>query len=151
MRIRTLLVLLAITLVAAFTVNNWPAFAAPTALSLGFVTFQAPLGLVMIALLVTVTVAFAIYMAVWQGTILMDTRRHAKELQLHRTLSDQAEASRFTELRGVMQAELETMAGRIKQSEEALRADIRESANSLAAMFAEMDDRMKRPRNGDAG
>jgi uncharacterized protein YlxW (UPF0749 family) len=141
MRIRTLLVLLVIALIAGFAAINWPAFTTPTPLNLGMSTVDAPLGLAMLGLLVAITLAFAIYLAVWQASILMETRRHAKELQAQRALADQAEASRFTELRGVLQAEMEQLEQRIAATQESLRAEIRESTNSLAAMLGEIDDR----------
>ena len=149
MRVRSLLVLLVIGLIAAFAVLNWSAFSTPTWLSLGFVTFQAPLGLLMLALMAVLTMVFVVYMAVWQGTVLMETRKHAKDLQAQRTIAEQSEASRFTELRAVLQLELEKMAERITKSQEALRSEITESANSLAAMIGEIDDR-NRGRRGDA-
>lgn len=149
MRTRSLLVLLAITLVAAFAVLNWPAFMAPTRLSLGFTSFDAPLGLAMLALLVLVILAFVIQMAMWQAAILTQTRRHAKELHAQRTLAEQAEGSRFTELRNLVHSEVERLAERISASQTGLRTEIRENSNSLAAMLGEIDDRMKRRDAGD--
>ncbi len=145
MRIRTLLVLLVIALIAGFAALNWPAFTTPSPLNLGLSTVEAPLGLAMLGLIVFITLAFAVYVAVWQASILMETRRHAKELQAQRTLADQAEASRFTELRAVLHAELERLEQRIDAAQESLRADIRDGTNSLAAMLGEIDDRT-RPR-----
>jgi len=141
MRARTLLLILAIGLIAAFAAINWVAFTTPTVLSLGLTTFEAPLGLIMLGLTVVTTLAFAGYMAVWQGSILLETRRHAKDLQAQRDLADRAEDSRFTELRSVMQAELVELAARIAATQEGLRTELRDSTNSLAAMFGEMDDR----------
>ncbi len=144
MRTRTLLALLFVVLIVAFAVLNWPAFNVRSSLSLGFLTFEAPLGLAMLALMGAMTLGFAVYMATWQGKVLLDTRRHTKELQTQRKLADEAEASRFTELRGAMRQEFETLAQRLAQSQEALRAEVHESVNSLAAMLAEMDDRSRR-------
>ena len=146
MRTRTLLALLFVVLVLAFAVLNWPAFNAPTPLSLGFLSFEAPLGLTMLGLMSAMTLGFVVYMAMWQATILLETRRHTRELNTQRTLADQAEASRFTELRGTMHMEFETLAQRIAQSQEALRTEVHESVNSLAAMLGEIDDRSRRPR-----
>ncbi len=140
MPVRTLLLVLLIVLIAGFVAINWAAFTAPTTLSFVFATVAAPLGLIMLGLLVACALAFAIYMAVWQGRILMESRRNAKELQAQRTLADQAEASRFTELRNVMHDELQ----RLSQT---LRAEIHDSTNSLAASIGELDDRL----HGSAG
>jgi uncharacterized protein HemX len=144
MRIRTVLLLLCIGLLAVFAALNWSAFVTPTSLSLGIATVEAPLGLVLLAIVGAMALAFIAYMAVWQGTVLADARRHARELQAQRELADRAEASRFTELRGVIEQQLERLSGRIEQSQEGLRAEIREGINSLAAMIGELDDRTRR-------
>jgi uncharacterized integral membrane protein len=135
MPLRTLLLLLFIALVAGFAALNWTAFTTPVPLSLGVTTVEAPLGLAMLALVVVVALAFLGYVALFQGRLLLETRRHAKELQAQRLLADQAEASRFTELRALLQAEVVRLEG-------ALRGEIRDSANSLAAMIGELDDRV---------
>ena len=142
MRMRTLLLLLFGGLIAAFVALNWSAFVTPTALSVGVATFEAPIGLAMLGLLIAVAAVFAIYAAFWQGSVLLDTRRHVKEMQLQRQLADQAEASRFTELRGVMHSELAQMGERLAASQELLRTEMRDGTNSLAAMFGELDDRL---------
>ena len=149
MRTRTTLLLVVIVLIVAFAAINWGAFTSPTTLNLGFTTLEAPLGVVMLGLLAIVTLAFAVYMALWQGAILLETRRHAKELQSQRALADQAEASRFTELRGTLQAEFVRLNERIAASQAAVGVEIRDSANSLAAMIGEIDDRMKRRGRDD--
>ena len=144
MRARTFIALLVIALIAAFTILNWAAFNTPTPLSLGFTSFEAPLGLVMLGLLALVVVGFAVYLALWQGTILMETRRHGKELQAQRELADQAEASRFTELRTAMQAEFAALGERLTKAQDALRQEMRDSGNSLAATIGEIEDRLTR-------
>jgi len=142
MRTRSLFLLLLLVLIAAFVVVNWSAITTPVTLSLGVTEVQAPLGAVMLGLIVIICVAFAAQLAFWQGSVLLETRRHVKEMQAQRDLADQAEASRFTELRGVMLAELRTLAERIDQSESSLRGDIRDQANSLAAALGQLDDRI---------
>ena len=98
------------------------------------------MGLVMLGLLALVVLGFAAYMAFWQGTILMETRRHGKELQAQRELADQAEASRFTELRAAMQTEFAKVGERLGQAQDALRQEMRDSSNSLAATIGEIED-----------
>ncbi len=148
MRVRTFLVIVMIALIAAFAAVNWPVFVAPTTLSLLVTSFEAPLGLLMLGVLAVVVVAFAAYLAVWQGTVLMETRRNAAELQRQRELADQAEASRFTELRAALRDELAALGDRMAQAQESLRKEIRESGNSVAASVAEMDDRLQRRASG---
>jgi uncharacterized protein HemX len=149
MRIRTLLLLLVLLATAAFVIVNWTAVATPTRLRLLVTTVEAPIGLVMLTLVILVVLAFGTYVLVWQSAMMVESRRQTKELQLQRNLADQAEASRFTELRSVLHDELETLANRIAQMQEALRTEIRDNANSLSATIAELDDRMQGFRKGD--
>jgi len=111
MRLRTLLLVLLLAIVTAFIAVNWNAFTAPTSLDLVITSIQAPLGLVMVGLLSTLVVAFALYIVFWQSALLVDMRRNAKEMQQHRTLADQAEASRFTELRTAMLEQMKLLNG----------------------------------------
>ncbi len=143
MRVRTVLVILVLLLVAVFVAVNWAAFMAPTTLSLLVARIEAPLGLVMLGLQVLVLLAFAVYIAMWQGAVLLQTRRHTKELQAQRALADQAEASRFTELRAVLREEFERLAARVGQTQEELKREMREHSNSLAATISELDGRVQ--------
>jgi uncharacterized integral membrane protein len=99
MPLRTVVLLVVLTLIALFAALNWTAFVAPTTLSFGVAQVQAPLGLIMLGLLAILTALFLLYVAYLQTTVILEWRRHAKELQAQRERADQAEASRFTELR----------------------------------------------------
>ena len=150
MRMRTLFFALVLLSVAVFVAVNWSAFTAPTRLSLLVTAVEAPVGLVMLGVVVLVVLAFGAYLVVWQSAILLESRRQTKELQVQRTLADQAEASRFTELRLIVHDELERLADQMTQALDALQAEIRDHANSLAATIGELDDRMQRHQRGDA-
>jgi uncharacterized integral membrane protein len=126
MPLRTVVILVVLVLVTVFTALNWSAFMAPTTLSLGVAHVQAPLGLIMLALMAILTALFLTYLVYVQTTVLLESRRHAKELQAQRELADQAEASRFTELRTYLETRLT------------------EVENSLSAQVAEMRDRLDR-------
>jgi uncharacterized integral membrane protein len=143
MRVRTVLVILVLLLVAGFVAANWPAFTAPTPLSLLVAHIEAPLGLVMLGLQGLVVGVFAVYLAMWQGAVLLQTRRHTKELQAQRALADQAEASRFTELRAVLHEEFARVAAQIGRTHEELRHEMRDHANSLAATISELEGRVQ--------
>ena len=143
MRVRVLLVVIALLLVAAFVAVNWPAFMTPATLSLLVTTVEAPPALVMLAILALAMLASVVYMALWQSEILLESRRHAKDLQAQRLLADQAEASRFTELRAVMLERMERLSERLADTQETLRTEIRDNAGSLAAMIGEIDDRAR--------
>lgn len=148
MKARSLIVVLLLALITLFAAVNWAAFTTPTTLSLVVTTVEAPLGLVMLGALAAVVLVFAIYMALWQSHVLFETRRYSKELQAQRTLADQAEASRFTELRAYLQGELTRLETRIASAEDGLRNDLREHGNSLAAYLGEIDDRVQRREAG---
>jgi hypothetical protein len=107
----------------------------------------------MLALLVLVVAYFLVYVLYLQSTVLFDTRRNAKELQLNRELADKAEASRFTELRGFLDAGLKQRAEqnsaaqqavltRLDTLEKTLRATVEQSGNSLSAYIGELEDRL---------
>lgn len=161
MRIRSLLLLLVITLIAAFTVLNWNVFLANTTLSFGITTLDAPLGLIMLLMLIFVVAYCLVYVLYLQSNVLMDTRRNAKELQTHRELADKAEASRFTELRNFLEAGMkqsaeqnkaaqQALVARIDALENSLRTSVEQSGNSLSAYIGELEDRLM-PDNAKPG
>lgn len=154
MKLRTLLLLLVLLAIAGFTLLNWAVIMSPTALSLGVAEIQAPLGLILLGLMVALIAMFLVYLLYLQTTVMFDARAHAKELQSNRNLADQAEASRFTELRTFLEAEFKrqnaadgevkaALLARIDQLERELRLAVEQSGNSLAASMAEMDDRQR--------
>jgi uncharacterized integral membrane protein len=149
MRTRTLLVVLVLLLIAAFLAINWSVFAATVKVSFVFTSVAVPIGLVMLGILTLIALTFGIYSAVSWSAILLEFRRQAKELTAQRTLADQAEASRFTDLRAVMHDELEHLADRMAQMHDTFRAEIRDNANSLAATIGELDDRIQKLHGGD--
>jgi hypothetical protein len=155
MKAPTLLLMFVLTGIVAFAVVNWSVIMAPTTVSLLVADIQAPLGLIMLGLTALVTVLFLIYLAYLQTTVLLDARRHSRELQTQRELADKAEASRFTDLHGYLDTELRKLGeqvaesrtgvtGRIEKTEQELRAVIEQSGNSLAAYIGEIDDRLLR-------
>jgi len=144
MRKRTLLAAILLVCIVAFVAINWSAITAPTKLSLLVATVEAPIGLVMLAIMLLSALVVGGYIVVWQGAMLVESRRQAKELQAQRLLADQAESSRFTELRGELQTEFKRLGDRIAQMQDALGAEMRENANSVAATIGELDDRMQR-------
>jgi uncharacterized integral membrane protein len=126
MPLRTVVLLVVLALVAIFAALNWSAFVAPTTLSFGVAHVEAPLGVIMLALLVVLTALFLLYVVYLQTTVILEWRRREKELQASRELADQAEASRFTELRTHLDTRLT------------------EIENSLSAQLGEMRDRLQR-------
>ena len=106
MSLKSLLLLIIGIAVLAFVGLNWAAMNTPTDLNLGFTEIRAPLGLVLLGLMAALSVVFVAMVAYTQGTVLVETRRHAKELAAQRELADKAEASRFTDLRAHLDKEM---------------------------------------------
>jgi uncharacterized integral membrane protein len=155
MNMRTVLLFLLLSAFAGFIALNWSVVTAPTTLSFGFWTAQAPLGLLLLGFSVLIAAMFLFVLAVQQATVLVETRRAAKELTAQRTLADQAEASRFTALGARLEEDMrqvETRAAarqdalmqRLDALERALRANVEQTGNSLSAFIGELDDRVQR-------
>lgn len=156
MKLPSMLLLLVLVVAAVFAVLNWGVMLAPTELSLGFVTVHMPLGLLMLGLLAVVTALFLTYIVYLQGSVLLEARRHSKELHANRQLTDRAEASRFTELRSFLEAELQKQTALHDASRQALlqRIDALEqdqkllteqSVNTLSAYIGELENRLENP------
>jgi uncharacterized integral membrane protein len=144
MKLSTVLFAVILVLVVAFSAANWQTIVAPTTISLLFTTIQAPLGLILIGTLLVVTVFFLAFLVYLQTSVLLEARRHARELQAQRQLADQAEASRFTDLRAFLDGELKAVVARVDASEQSLKQSIEHAGNSLAAYIGELEDRLEK-------
>lgn len=161
MRLRTVLMIVVVAAIVLFGVLNWSAFTARTPLSLGLGSVEAPVGVMLLVPMALLTALFLIYVVYLQTSALLQGRRHARELQSHRELAEQAEASRFSELRAFLEAELKTLAtrgedskgellGRLDQLESELRAAVEQSGTSLSAYIGELEDRIERVTSAGA-
>jgi uncharacterized integral membrane protein len=146
MRFRTVVSIVVILTIAVFVGINWKVFAAPASFYILVGRVDMPLGLVMIALLVLIMLLVAIYVGMWQGSLLRDYRQQSKELHTQRTLADDAEASRFTALTTLLREEMSKQDARFQAAVDALRGEVRDTEHSLAATLAELDDRLVRGR-----
>jgi len=141
--LRTLLIVLVLGVVVVFALLNWSVFTAPTTLSIGFTTFEAPLGLILLGAIGALTLLFLIYLVYLQATALMESRQYSRELKNQRELADRAEESRFTELRSSLETELRRITDQMDDSNAVistrldglaheLRSAIEQSTNSLS-------------------
>ena len=105
MRLKTIVLTIAIVALAGFTALNFEEFTRNSVLNLGIATMQVPLGMVMLWLLVIAVVIFLANGIYMQSSYLLETRKHTRELAAQRDLADKAEASRFTELRNYLDAQ----------------------------------------------
>jgi len=152
---RTISLLIIAVVIVLLAALNWTTLATPTLISLGITSVTAPLGLVMLGLTVLLAVFFVAYVLALQGSVLMDTRRHSRELQAQRDIADKAEASRLAEMRASVDAQLqqhvldnrggrEALVARIDQLERSLAQRIEQSDNTTAAYLGQIEDRMTR-------
>jgi uncharacterized integral membrane protein len=160
MYLRTLLLLIVLGAIATFAVVNWGAFTTPTSLSLVFTAVQAPLGLIMLGLAAILTVLFLVFLVYLQTSVILEARRYARELRTQRELAEQAETSRFTELRSFLEDELLKLVAqtvelradvqtRLDGLDQNLRSAIEQAGNTLAAYIGELEDRLERGRKSD--
>ena len=154
MRFRTILLIALMLLVAGFVALNLEAVLQPTRLNLAVTEVDAPLGLVMLAMLVGLFFVFLIALVYFQTAHLMEVRRVTREVEQQRNLADKAEASRFTELRAFLATEIEALGARTQTSEQALmdRLDalqqsltihVDQTTNGLSASLGELEDRLE--------
>jgi hypothetical protein len=155
MYLRTLLIAIVLGLLVIFTLFNWSAFMSPTTLTFGVGTVEAPLGLILLAIVALITLLFLIYIVFLQSSSLLEGRRQTRELQSQRELADRAEESRFQQLRSAMETELRNLDTQTKESKAAvltrldalerdMRSAVEQSGNTLAAYLGEIEDRFER-------
>jgi len=155
MNLRALSIALALLVLAVFSLLNWTAFTAPTKLSLGVAEVQAPLGLIMLLVTGLVSALFLLYIVFQQAGVILEARRAAKELKVHRELADKAEASRFSEMRAFLEGEIrrleaQGLAGtrevsdRCEHLEQRLLDKLEESTRTLSAYVGEVEDKLDR-------
>ena len=153
MRIINFILLIALVALVIFAAINWQAIMAPVPLSLLFGNVEAPLGLILLAatgLLALLFLGFVVYM---QSSTLVIRRKLNKEVEEQRNLANEAEASRFTELRTYLETELqqlkaqgsevhEKVESRLTEIETVVKGVVEESGTSLSAYIGELGDRL---------
>lgn len=155
MGLRTAVLLVVVLLIAALAALNWSLLASPTLMSVGFMQVTAPFGLIMLGLTALLGIFFVAYVVYLQSSILLETRRHTKEMQAQRDLADKAEASRFTELRNFLETQENAhmarnaerhaaLLARLEQFETSARSRAEQTENSIAAHIGQLEDRFER-------
>jgi len=98
---------------------------------------------------------FLIYIVYLQSSMLVESRRLTRELRTQRELTENAEASRFHQLRTAVESVLreqnnqtqefkKTVLARLEELERDLRSTVEQSGNSIAAYLGEIEDRFER-------
>jgi uncharacterized integral membrane protein len=159
MRARTVVLAVILIGLGIFAALNWSVFTMPTSLNLVFTSMEAPLGIVMLSVTAGVTLLYILFLIWLETGALLESRRYARELQAQRQLAESAEASRFADLKGTLERELEAVRSaseaasravstRLDQLAEEVKADIERAGNTLAAYIGELEDRLGSARPG---
>jgi hypothetical protein len=154
MRTRSILLIVAILLVAGFAALNWEEIVRPSTLWFGLFVTQAPLGLILLGLLGATLVLFLASTAAMRTQSLMDYRQHQKTLEAQRELADKAEASRFIELRQHMDTHLRELRERDGiaatefeksrlESQREIRTQLEQINRTLSARLNELEHRLE--------
>jgi uncharacterized integral membrane protein len=155
MRVRTALLLVILSALGVFTALNWSAITTPTPLYLVVARVEAPLGVLLLGVIVGITALYALFLTWIETEALLEARRSARELHAQRRLVESAEASRYEELRAYLQGEFaelralpdQTARGtiaRLERMEAELRSEIERAGNTLAAYVGELEERLGR-------
>ncbi len=134
MNIRTLTVIVVLVLLGLFAGLNWPAFTAPTTLNLLFAKVQAPLGLVMLGVILALTLLYVLFSLGVEASALIEVRRYARELYQVRKQLENEEESRFLQLKGFLEAEFARQGETQAQLSKALSAGFGELRQGLEAL-----------------
>jgi uncharacterized integral membrane protein len=144
-------ILVALLLLAVFTLANWTVLTAATTLSFVVFDVEGPLGVVLLGAMLVLVALFVLYALTLRTSMLMESRRHNQELQAQRKLAETAEASRLSELRTQVEREFAQLRGAIGEldgqldrHEQSVKQSLDEAANGLAAMVGEVDDKIDR-------
>ncbi|WP_022797799.1 hypothetical protein [Thermus islandicus] len=157
MNARTLFTLFVLLLLTLFAWLNWGEITKPTSLSLGLTRVEAPLGLVLVVALALLSLLYLIFTVGLETAALLEIRRYARELLHYKKLAEEAEQSRYTELRRFLEAELKRLEEVEKEEIRALEARVEETlerhGNTLAAYIGELEDQLLRllGQGGDKG
>jgi uncharacterized integral membrane protein len=151
MNILGVVILVALFLLAVFTLANWAVLTAPTLLSFVAFDVEGPLGVILLGVTLVLVALFVLYALMLRTNMLMESRRYNQELQAQRKLAESAEASRLSDLRTQITDEFAQMRDAVGQAdvrmdrvEQSMRQSMNEAANGLAALVGEMDDKIDR-------
>jgi uncharacterized integral membrane protein len=144
-------ILAVLFLLAVFTLVNWSVLSAPATLSFIAFDVEGPLGVILLGAMLALVTLFVLYALTLRTRMLMESRRQNQALEAQRKLAETAEASRLSEMRtqiehefAQLHAAVGALDGQMQQHEASMKRSLDEAANGLAALVAEMDDKVDR-------
>jgi len=109
MKILSFIIIAILILVAIFTAANWGVLMQTTPLSFVAFEIQGPLGIILLGITLVVVVLVVGYSTILRTNWLVESRRLNREVQKQRELAEQAETSRVSELRSLIELELQPL------------------------------------------
>ncbi len=152
MNFRNLSLGLLTLLLAAFSWQNWAVIRGPIDPETGalatpsrflWLDLAVSPGMVLLAASALLAVLYLLYTTQVRTSGLVESRRWAREVEAARKLADEAEASRFEQLRGDLETRFEAL-------DTGLRHEMDRSHNVLVAHIAEFEDHMRGEVSDDA-
>jgi len=157
MRGRNITLAVILVLLGLFAWRNWAVFSESKPLSLIVTQIQAPFGIVLLSIVLILIIVYFAYTVGLEMTALNEAKRFAREILSTRRLADEAEASRFSDLKKWLEGELasvkaeqpsglanklDQLLARVDRLEETLRDDFEKAGNTLAAYIGELEDQI---------
>ncbi len=137
-----IVILLLLGLLGVFTLANWSALNEPMLLSFLFFDVQGPLGVVLLGVIVVFAVLILFYGLFLKTQMLLESRQHMQALDAQRRLAEEAESSRIVQLSEQFELHFTRL-------EADLRSAIEQSANTVVAHVAQLDDRLSNNELGN--
>lgn len=109
MKYHTIIVIAVLLLMMLFAGLNWDLFTTTSMLNLLFTQVEAPLGVLMLMIIVGLSLVFLVVVGTLETGAMLHNRRSAKELDKARKLAENKEVSRYNELRELLDSELATI------------------------------------------
>lgn len=151
-------ILVILLVLAVFSLANWSVLSAPATLSFIVFDIEGPLGVILLGAMLVLVGLFVLYALTLRTKMLMESRRCNQELEAQRKIAETAEASRLSELRTQIEREFADVratvgeiSGQMDRNVQSMQQSLDEAANGLAALVAEMDDKIDRVLARNAG
>jgi len=152
---RNYVLLLIVVLIGVFAGVNWPTFEQTQDLNLIVTHVTAPFGILLLIIMGVLLIIYFLYTVGLETSALLEVRKYARELSAQRKLVEDAESSRFTELKRFLESELSSMKSqhqevldrleqRAQATEAVLKEELEKVGNTLAAYIGELEDRLTR-------
>lgn len=132
MKIRNLILLLLLILMAVFLIINWGALSTDVAVNLVYTEIQAPLGIIVVvcfALLLLIVLGYMLWQA---ASVTHELRAAYKEARSARAVADDAEKSRFAESNKLLLERIDKLETALLSRSDEMLSKIAESSSSSA-------------------